>query len=46
MLEVHHIDENRANNELDNLIVLCPICHRKLTTGKYELINRTEIIKK
>ena len=46
VLEVHHIDENRANNELDNLIVLCPICHRKLTTGKYELINRTEIIKK
>lgn len=31
VLEVHHIDENRQNNELDNLIILCPICHRYLT---------------
>lgn len=45
VLEVHHIDENRQNNELDNLIILCPICHRKLTTHKYELINRSIIQK-
>lgn len=31
ILEVHHIDENRKNNELNNLIILCPICHRYLT---------------
>lgn len=31
ILEVHHIDENRKNNKLDNLIILCPICHRYLT---------------
>lgn len=26
-IEVHHIDEDRTNNELDNLIVLCANCH-------------------
>lgn len=31
ILEVHHIDENRKNNKLENLIILCPICHRYLT---------------
>lgn len=31
VLEVHHIDENHNNNELDNLIILCPICHKKIT---------------
>jgi hypothetical protein len=43
-LEVHHIDENRKNNNLENLIILCPICHKKLTTHKYKLENR-KIIK-
>lgn len=27
ILHVHHIDENRANNELSNLKLLCPNCH-------------------
>ena len=31
VLEVHHIDENRNNNSIENLIILCPICHKKLT---------------
>lgn len=31
ILEVHHIDRNRKNNNLDNLIILCPNCHRKIT---------------
>ena len=39
ILEVHHIDENRENNELDNLKILCPICHRKLTSHKYKLVE-------
>lgn len=26
-LEVHHIDGDRSNNELDNLQLLCPNCH-------------------
>ena len=44
VLEVHHIDENREHNEKQNLIILCPICHRKLTTHKYKLINREQIV--
>lgn len=27
-LQVHHIDRNRKNNNLDNLQVLCCNCHR------------------
>lgn len=27
VLEVHHKDRNRSNNELSNLEVLCPTCH-------------------
>lgn len=46
VLEVHHIDENRNNNDIFNLIILCPICHRKLTTGKYVLVDRKYIQKK
>lgn len=44
ILEVHHINENHYNNELNNLIILCPICHRKLTSHKYTLINREQIV--
>lgn len=28
-LELHHIDGNRYNNNLDNLQILCPNCHAK-----------------
>ena len=45
LLDVHHIDSNRENNELENLIILCPNCHRKLTLKKYTLIDRNKIIK-
>lgn len=44
ILQVHHIDENRENNNLENLIILCPNCHAKLTSHKYELINRGKIV--
>lgn len=27
ILQVHHIDHNRSNNELSNLEILCPNCH-------------------
>ena len=27
---VHHIDENRANNDVSNLEVMCGYCHRSL----------------
>lgn len=35
ILEVHHIDENHSHNELNNLVILCPTCHRKITLGYY-----------
>lgn len=37
ILEVHHIDGNRKNNNLDNLIILCPNCHRKITKDLFVL---------
>lgn len=47
VLEVHHIDENRSHNHKDNLIILCPICHKKITCKKYKLIVETkEIVRK
>ncbi len=30
VLCVHHIDHDRTNNSLDNLIILCPTCHVEL----------------
>ena len=30
VLQVHHIDENPANNKLENLIPLCASCHLKI----------------
>jgi hypothetical protein len=32
--ETHHIDENPANNKIDNLLMLCRICHSKITSGE------------
>lgn len=29
--EIHHIDENPDNHNIENLILLCPICHSKIT---------------
>ena len=37
ILEVHHKDEDRTHNQLDNLCILCPTCHRKITLGYYVL---------
>jgi len=28
-IDLHHIDGNHHNNELENLIILCPNCHRQ-----------------
>ena len=45
VLDVHHIDEDRSNNSVDNLIILCPNCHKKLSTHKYYL-QGNKILKK
>lgn len=33
-LHVHHIDENKLNNEAANLISLCATCHRRVHAGE------------
>lgn len=45
ILDVHHIDQNRRHNKLDNLVVLCPICHAKITRKKYRLVDRHTLVK-
>jgi tetratricopeptide (TPR) repeat protein len=41
--EIHHIDDSPENNDLSNLIMLCPTCHSKITKGD---ITRDEVVKK
>jgi hypothetical protein len=31
--QIHHIDENPSNNEIINLLLVCPTCHSKITKG-------------
>jgi len=38
VLDVHHLDEDRDNNEISNLVPLCPTHHAYLHRGKSELI--------
>ena len=47
-LEIHHLDGNRYNNKLDNLVIICPNCHsqtehfrgkNKLSTKEKAAIN-------
>lgn len=49
-LEVHHIDENRDNDNPDNLIILCANCHSRIHRGGLkiteEVKNKREIIRK
>jgi hypothetical protein len=43
-LDVHHLDQNPHNNKIENLVVLCCICHRKLHKGKLSFaISQPEI---
>lgn len=44
ILEVHHIDEDRKNNNIDNLCILCPNCHRKLTLHYYTLTTNCKLV--
>lgn len=37
--EIHHIDEDPSNNEKANLILLCPLCHSKITKGDITQLN-------
>lgn len=35
-VEVHHIDENRSNDSIGNLMVLCEYCHAAIHTGEID----------
>ena len=33
ILVIHHVDADRENNKLDNLLVVCPNCHMRIHKG-------------
>lgn len=39
--QIHHIDENTGNNAIQNLLMVCPTCHSKITKNDY---TREDII--
>jgi endogenous inhibitor of DNA gyrase (YacG/DUF329 family) len=46
-LKIHHIDGNRKNNQLENLITLCSKCHSILTMAitSYKIISTNKKLK-
>jgi hypothetical protein len=42
-LMVHHKDENRKNNKLDNLQVLCRTCHRRHHVALAKILNTVKL---
>jgi hypothetical protein len=40
-LELHHVDGNRVNNQLNNLMLLCPNCHSQ--TDNYRNRKRVDL---
>lgn len=40
VIDVHHLDENRENNDPKNLIPLCPTHHAYIHRGKKYLIEK------
>jgi hypothetical protein len=38
-LSVHHIDENKMNNNINNLVSLCKSCHQRLHASKMLFAN-------
>lgn len=38
VVDVHHLDQNHENNEIENLIVLCPTHHRYIHTKRLKHI--------
>ena len=44
LLEAHHINKNRYDNRIENLIILCLICHGLVHKDLVEVKNREAII--
>lgn len=36
-IEVHHIDKNRENNSIENLMIVCANCHTGIHKGKINI---------
>jgi hypothetical protein len=45
-LDVHHIDKNPDNNVIENLAILCVMCHRELHKGDLENAFEKRFLKK
>jgi len=43
-LDVHHVDGNPTNDDLENLVVLCKSCHRKVHNGKRETTTMSMMV--
>lgn len=47
-LQVHHIDKDRSNADVNNLIILCANCHSRVHRGGYEItetvLNNRELV--
>jgi hypothetical protein len=41
--QFHHINENPSNNDPDNILMVCPTCHSKITKGD---IDKSEVVNK
>lgn len=39
LIDGHHRDGNRENNEADNIQSLCPVCHRLTHLGRLDLVR-------
>lgn len=39
VLEIHHIDEDPSNNQIENLIILCGNCYSKITRGEISPVD-------
>jgi len=35
-LEIHHIDEDPSNHDPDNLLLVCGVCHSRITNGEID----------
>jgi TonB family protein len=45
--EIHHIDGNTEDNIFQNLLMVCPTCHSKITKGDYtqqEVISMKQLL--
>ena len=38
VIDIHHLDEDKTNNSIDNLVPLCPTHHAYIHRGKLDLI--------